>query len=266
MKLKYIILTLFALWMTSCSTPKDVTYLQNIDQLTPSQIEGMRQKYISQICIDDLLNITVTSSDPTVATPFNPPASAYPSQGEEAISASQSMYNYLVDTDGEINFPVLGRIHVAGMNVKQLSMDLETRLKQYIKDPLVNITITNFKVTVVGDVNHPNIFTVKNSRCNILQALGYVGDLRITANRKNVLLIRDNNGKREIARLDLTDPMLINSPYFYLMQNDFIYIEPNDAMQRNSKLSSANQYTITLFSSILSAISVITTVILAISK
>ena len=136
----------------------------------------------------------------------------------------------------------------------------------YVADALVNIQIINYKVTILGEVARPGRLTVPNERISILDALGSVGDLSINANRKNILVVRENNGKKEFARLDITQPDIFTSPYFYLQQNDLVYVEPNNAKKRNSRYSAAQQYSVTVFSSVLSAISVITTVILAITK
>ena len=139
-------------------------------------------------------------------------------------------------------------------------------MSKYVKDVNVNVKSVNYKITVLGEVVRPGTVAVTNDRISVLDALGRVGDLTINANRKNVLVIRDQDGKKEFARLDLTDPAIFASPYFYLTQNDVVYIEPNKAKRKNARYSAAQQYSITVFSSILSAVSVITTVILAITK
>ena len=153
-----------------------------------------------------------------------------------------------------------------GLTKEQLSDKLQKDISQYIQDPLVKVQIVNYKITVMGEVNRPSTISVKNDRISILDAIGQSGDLTINANRKNILLISDINGQKEFARLDLTDPGVFASPYYYLKQNDVVYVEPNSAKKRNARYSQAQQYTITVFSSVLSAISVITTVILAITK
>ena len=264
MRIKLIsVVILFVLLLGACSAPKDV-YLQGVDTLTPEQISQMNQTYTSRISKDDLLAISVTAPDPSVTTPFNPPVFAYAQQGDQPIAASQSMYTYLVDSDGNINFPVLGKIHVAGLSKQELCDELQSKLSKYIENPLVNVQITNYRITVMGEVNRPGTFTIKNDRISILDAFGYVGDLAITANRKNILLIRDNDGQKEFVRMDITDPSLFTSPYFYLRQNDVIYVEPNLAKQRNSRFSQSKQYNITVFSSIISAISVISSMVITI--
>ena len=150
---------------------------------------------------------------------------------------------------------------------KQKSVDkLKSDISKDVKDGNVNVQIVNYKSTVLGEVVRPGTVAVTNDHISVLDALGRVGDLTINANRKNVLVIRDQDGKKEFARLDLTDPAIFASPYFYLTQNDVVYIEPNKAKRKNARYSAAQQYSITVFSSILSAVSVITTVILAITK
>ena len=267
MKCKFIAIAIFfTLLVTACSVPKDVTYFQGVDNLTTEQLEQMSQTYSTKICPDDLLTITVTGWDPTVTTPFNPPVYAYAAQGEVSTVSSQQLRTYLVSKDGYINFPVLGKVKTAGLSKQELSADLQEKIKPYLKDPLVNVQIVNFKVTMMGEVSRPGARSVKNDRLSIVDAIGQVGDLTINANRKNVLVIRDNNGQKEFGRLDMTDPAIFTSPYYYLRQNDVVYVEPNEAKKKNARYSQAQQYSITVFSSILSAISVITTVILAITK
>lgn len=268
MKLKLLFVALFTFLLGACSVPKDVTYFQGIDALTTEQKALMNQTYTTKICPDDLLTITVTAWDPNVVTPFNPPTYAYSStvEGEVTVAPSQSLFTYLVDKEGNINFPVLGKVSVVGLTRVQLSDKLQKDISKYIEDPLVKVQIVNYKITIMGEVSRPSTISVKNDRISILDAIGQSGDLTINANRKNILIIRDINGEKEFARLDMTDPALFASPYFYLKQNDVVYVEPNDAKKRNARYSQAQQYTITVFSSILSAVSVITTVILAITK
>lgn len=266
MRLKLLSATLFVLLLGACSVPKDVAYFQGVDQLSPIQVEAMAQEYNTKIVPDDLLNISVGSSDPSVVTPFNLPVYSYAQQGEDPIAPAGGLYTYSVDKEGNINFPVLGKIHVAGMSKQELSKDLKEKISKYVKDPLVTVQIMNFKVMVLGEVTRPGGLSVNGDRISILDAIGYSGDLTINANRKNILVVRENQGKKEFGRMDITDPAIFTSPYYYLKQNDVVYVEPNMAKQRNSRYSQSKQYNITVFSSILSTISVLTTVILAITK
>ena len=266
MRLTLFFTTLFLLLMGACSVPKDVVYFQGVDALSLSQIEEISQTYNTKIAPDDLLNISVGSSDPSVVTPFNLPVYSYAQQGEDPIAPAGGLYTYAVDKEGNIDFPVLGRIHVAGLTKRELRDELKNKIVKYVKDPLVTVQITNFKVMVLGEVTRPGGLAVKGDRISILDAIGYSGDLTINANRKNILVIREREGKKEFGRMDITDPGIFASPFYYLQQNDVVYVEPNPAKQRNSNYSQSKQYNITVFSSILSTVSVITTVVLAISN
>lgn len=263
MKLKYYLFTFFCGLMCACSTPKDVVYFQGIDSLTTTQLAEMSQNYVTGITYDDLLSISVTAWDPASVTPFNPPVFAYASEGELSVTAAQSLYTYLVDREGYINFPVIGKVYVIGLTRLKLAEKLEEMISKYVENPLVNVQILNFKITVVGEVNRPGPFTIKNDRITILDALGMAGDLPITGNRKNVLVIRDNNGLKEINRLDLTDPAVFASPAFYLKQNDVVYVEPIKNKQR-ARTTSDRQFTMSLLTSIISSVSIITSMVITI--
>ena len=260
------VVVLFVLFLGACSVPKDVAYFQGVDKLTPEEVKEMSLNYSTKICPDDLLTITVTGWDPTVLTPFNPPVYAFAVQGDDKVKPAEQLQSYLVYKDGTINFPILGKIKAAGFSKQELAENLRKDIEKYANGVSVNVQIINFKITLMGEVARPGVVSIKNDRVSILEVLGLVGDLTINANRKNILVVRDNEGVKEFGRIDITDPAIFTSPYYYLKQNDVVYVEPNQAKKRNARYSAAQQYTITVFSSILSAISVITTVILAITK
>ena len=266
MKCKNVFFLCVAFLFASCKTPKDVTYLQGIDILTKEQLAAMNQTYSASICEDDLLTITVTAWDPSVVVPFNPPTYAYSSPGETNISTPQQLQTYLVDQDGKINFPVLGRIKAAGLSKYELSMYLQNEIGKYAEDVMVNIQIVNYKISVLGEVARPGSINVRNDRISILDAIAQSGDLTINGNRKNILITRNNNGAPEVGRIDLTDPAVFTSPYYYLQQNDVVYVEPNNAKKRNANYSSAQQYTLTIVSTIMTGVSVISTIIFALSR
>jgi polysaccharide export outer membrane protein len=226
----------------------------------------MNRNYTSRICPDDLLTITVTAWDPSVVTPFNPPAWAYASQGEVSVTTAVQLHTYLVDTDGNITFPVVGKIQAAGLSKQDFAGRLQNEISRYVKDPLVNVQIVNYKVNIIGEIARPGTLTVQNERLTILDAIGRQGDLTINANRKNILIMRDNDGEKEFGRIDLTDPAIFASPYYYLRQNDVVYIEPNKPKQRNYNVTQSQTFTVSILSTILTTVSVITTVIVALSK
>lgn len=266
MKGKLLPIVCFLSLLGACSVPKDVAYFQGIDRLTAADLERMNQTYATVVAADDLLTITVTAWNTTVVMPFNPPPFAYMPQGETSVAADSKLTTYLVDKEGYINFPVIGKVRAAGLTKEQLTDELQTQVRKYVDGAMVHVQIVNFKITVLGEVSRPGSINIRNDRVSILDALGMVGDLTINANRKNILIVRDNNGRKEYGRLDVTNPEVFASPYFYLKQNDVVYVEPNNAKKRNANYSSAQQYTLTIISTILTAASVITTVVVALRK
>lgn len=251
----------------SCKTPKNISYFQGIENLTQEQEDAMNQVYNSKICNDDVLIINVTSPDRETAAYFNPPPYAYymPGESEIGISAeTQNLYTYLVDEDGYINFSVLGRIKIAGLTINEANRMMEELIKPSVPSVLVNITIANFKVGVIGEVVRPNTYSIKSSRVSVLDLIAMAGDLTIVGDRRDVLLLRDNNGIKERIHMDLTDPAIFASPYYYLQQNDIVYVRPNKAQKRNSMYSNENNFKISMFSAIFSAVSVISTTVLSI--
>ncbi len=181
---------------------------------------------------EDLLRITVHSSDPVAAQPYNVeniqgsnPATAFQVQSQQGNQLELFM-GYFVDQEGFIDFPGLGRIQVKGLTLDAAKLKIYELLLPYLKDAVVNIRILNFKVTVTGEVNLPGIIKLTNKRVSLLEAIGQAGDLTQYANRTNILVVREQDGNREYARINLQSAEVFKSPYFYLQQNDFIYIEP----------------------------------------
>ncbi len=226
----------WVLLMSSCTTSKDITYLQNVDELsstTLSQTAGIPDQVVMP---GDLLDITVMATDRAAVQPFNRRVVDYTRAVGTALNSDELNF-YLVDNNGYIDMPVLGRIYVQGMTKSQLEDYVRGQIHpKYIHEvPAVTVRFENFRISVLGDVKSPDTYVIPNERVNILEAIALAGDLNITGRRDNVLLVRTNaDGTRTTVRLDLKDKDLIISPYFYLQQNDVIYVEPN-----NSKASTA---------------------------
>ncbi len=268
MKLKiYLSICLCAL-LVACSVSKDIVYFQGVDSLTPEQLKEMSQTYSTKLTYDDLLSITVANWDPASVTPFNPPVFAYPAtEGEQPIIASQTLYTYLIDKEGNIEFPVLGKIHAEGLTKEELAAQLQSMIAKYVKDtPLVKVQLLNFKVTMLGEFNRPGSYTIKSDRVSILDVIGMAGDLPLTANRKNILVIRENNGTKEIHRLDITNPDIFTSPCFYLKQNDVVYAEPIKTKQKAARTNSDRSFFMSLATSIISSVSSIVAIIISLSN
>ncbi len=221
---------------TSCASRKDLIYFQD-EHITKGIANSEPQELIYKT--DDLLTIDVSALDPDAVRPFNLPAVSY---NADVISAQGNlkMQTYLIDYDGNIEFPVLGTIKMAGLTRTQATAMLKKRLTEYIKDPIVNIRLANFTVTIIGEVASPGTFTIQDERITLLEALGLANDLTIYGQRKNVFLIREVDGQKRFEKIDLTSVNVINSPLYYLQQNDVIYVEPNNAKIRQSSFNQNN--------------------------
>jgi len=236
--MKKIILCLLALTtMWGCKSEKDILYLQDIsDNMTQQDTKG----YNTSILPDDLLSIMVNSKDRELTVPFNLPMVSYQmGSNTNGISSSQKILGFLVDSDGYIDYPILGKIKVAGLTRSQLKDKIKSELisKGYIKDPIVTIQFLNFKISVLGEVNHPGTFDVNGDRMTIFQALGKAGDLTIYGRRDKVTVIRELQNKRYIATLDLRSAKIFDSPFYYLRQNDIVYVAPNKTKAGQSTIN-----------------------------
>lgn len=244
-----VVLMLF----NSCGSRKNMIYLQN----DSTQINTLYEQYVPKIQVNDILTIAVTAADPKVTVPFNSISAM--STGNMAQSVDMALRpTYTVDSNGDITMAMLGKVHVLGLTRIQAIEKIRTELEQYIKDPGVNMNFNNFRVSVLGEVAKPGSFIIPTERVTILEALSMAGDLTIRGVRQNVLLIREVDGQKTMHRLDLTKQNTLNSPYYYLAQNDVIYVEPNKAQINNSKLGANSNIIISIASLLITVISVLT--------
>ena len=259
--------------LSACKTNQKVVYLQNAGQQISYNDTSVALIPDALLKVGDLLTITVNSATPEAALPFNLPLiptmggmNSY-SQSNASASAggigSGSLQNYLINNRGEINFPVIGKIHALGMSKIELSDYIEKQIyPRYIKEePIINIRFANFKVSVLGEVNKPGICNIDNEQVSILEAIALSGDLTIYGRRDNILLIRENNGKRITVRIDLRDKRLIESPYYFLQQNDILYVQPNGPKSRSSALGVAETLSISVVGTLISLTSLIVTLL-----
>jgi polysaccharide export outer membrane protein len=214
-----------AIWLASCTNMKKVAYLNNINETEITNAVNNLEPVIQK---NDLLSVTVTSPNATASQPFNTAVTV--STQTIGYTFTQAS-GYLVDQDGFIDMPMLGRIKAAGLTKHQLKESITKVLvdNKYLLYPVVSVRYLNFKVTVLGEVARPMVVNVPDEKINILEALGFAGDLTIYARRDNVALIREEKGNRIVKRLDLNSGNLLSSPYYYLMSGDIIYVEPNKA-------------------------------------
>ncbi|PQA52720.1 sugar transporter [Siphonobacter curvatus] len=192
----------------------------------------MAQQYTPRVQVGDVLSITVSSLNPEASAVFNLPESQAMIQGQGlTASANPLAYQpgYVVNRDGSIDFPMLGKVPVAGKTSSEVNAYLKDKLKAYLKEPAVNVRNVNFRISVLGEVNHPSLFLINNEQVTLLQALSMANDLTIYGKRENVLVIREENGKKTFARLNLNRRDFFSSPYYYLHPNDIVYVEPNQA-------------------------------------
>ena len=253
MKTRNFILPLLAIIMlTSCGSRKNIVYFQDepISDVITSEPKQLIYKP------DDIITINVSALDPETVRPFNLTlvAGGAPTNNPLNAQAGLQQQSYLVDYDGNIEFPVLGTLKVAGLTRTELTDMLTQMISEYAKDPIVNIRLANFTVTILGEVRNPGTFTIQDERITVLEALGLADDLTIFGKRKNVLLIREVDGKKKFAKIDLTSINSVNSPVYYLQQNDVIYVEPNTAKVRASTYNQNNAI-------LISAIGTLTTII-----
>lgn len=181
--------------------------------------------YEIRIQPDDLLQINISAEDPTITAPFNLNPTNIIGEGGQGASKS-AVNDYLVDADGYIDFPELGKLKLSGMTRSEVLALFKKKISAYIKNPIITVRLQNFKVAVQGEVNGPGILTVASDRITLIEALTQSGDLKLTANRKNILVIREIDGVKSYFRVDVTKADFINSPYYYLAQNDVVYVEP----------------------------------------
>lgn len=221
--------------ITSCVSREEIAYFQNMQEIDLKINASINNLEIKP---NDLITITVNAYDLAAAQPFNlPVVGVRAGQDMEAtmsVNGQPQLQPYLVDSEGLINFPELGRIKVEGMTRIDLAEDLQEQLSEYVDKPIVNVRIVNFQVSVLGEVNRPGTFTVTDEYLTVPKALGLAGDMTIYGKRKNVMVVREEDGSKSHAYLDLTQAEVLNSPYYYLKQNDVVYVEPNRAQRQSS--------------------------------
>ena len=264
MRLKhFILIATTGIFLAGCSSYKKVPYMQ--DPETVNTYGKEIPLYDAKIMPKDLLSITVNTTDPKAAAPFNLTVQTPLNAAIANINTTTqpSLQQYLVNNQGEIDFPVLGRLKVGGMTKNEAEALIRESLKPYLKEtPIVTVRMANYKISVLGEVTRPGTFTVSNEKVNVLEALAMAGDMTVYGVRDNVKLIReDAEGKRQIVMLDLTKSDIVLSPYFYLQQNDILYITPNKTKAKNSEIGNTTSVVISATSILVSIASLIATLV-----
>lgn len=235
------LIALLTMAMVSCTSYKNVPYLQDAEKVNEAvQTEIL---YDAKIMPKDLLTVVVSCTDPELATPFNLTVpTPYSLNAQNSYTTSQpALQTYLVDNEGCISFPVLGTLKLGGLTKREAERLIIEKLKPYLKEtPIVTVRMMNYKISVIGEVNRPGSFVISNEKVNLLEALAMAGDMTVYGLRDNVKLIReDANGKQHIFTLNLNKAETILSPYYWLQQNDVVYVTPNKAKAKNSDIGSS---------------------------
>lgn len=228
------------LMLSSCGSTKNVAYFQNADSISYA---ASKMLYEAKIMPKDELTITVITTDPKAAIPFNLAVSQTIGTGGQLSSSGGTLQGYLVDNSGNIEFPVVGTLHVGGLTKNQAENLIKSKVKPYLaeqENPIVTVRMGSYHVSVLGEVTKPGVIYAPQEKMSVLEALAQCGDLTIYGKRDNVLLIRqDAEGEKHTYRLNMNDANIINSPYYYLQQNDIIYVEPNKVKAQNSAIGSS---------------------------
>lgn len=252
-----------SLYFSSCSTPKNITYFRDIPDSAKKTMVDQTTFYTPQIQPDDILQVTIQTLDPSSTALLNQEGTATWSVANNTISqgastgSSSSVSGYLVDKDGYVVLPLIGKMLVKGKSTDVVRDEIRAKAAEYYKDPVVNVRFVNFKITVLGEVTRPAAYIMPNEKVSILDALGMAGDLTIYGKRENILLIRDSGQKKEFIRFNINDSRMFSSPYFYLRQGDVVYVEPNKAKVASTDVARTRNFTIAV--SLLSLLVVLAT-------
>ena len=248
---KIYLLLAVAAALCSCTTAKQILYFQDIQD---RELGQLTKEYEATIKKDDRLAILVSGADKSVTAPYNLTiAEIGPTSSN--TEPERSTLSYLVDSEGNIEFPILGKIHVEGMTRNQLVEYLTQEIGKDVKDPIVYVSFKNYKITVMGEVKAPGTYTFDSEKVSILQALGRAGDLALTAKRDGIILLREIDGVQKHFTINLKNSDILESPYFYLQQNDVLYV-PASSMRIASATAATN-----LWSAALSAVTTTVSVV-----
>lgn len=248
-----IAVILMAMLLASCGSTKNVAYFQNSDF-----IDGEQSSYLydARILPKDQLTITVSTTNPDAAVPFNLTVPTPYNTNTRSTSSQAMLQSYLVDNQGYIQFPIVGALKVGGLTKSEAEQLIQTKIRHYMnaeETPIVTVRMSSYSISVMGEVAHPGTFLVQREKISILEALAQAGDLTIYGVRDKVKLIReDANGRKEFHTLNLNDANIISSPYYYLQQNDIVYVEPNKVKARNSNVGTTTSLWFTSVSILIS--------------
>jgi polysaccharide export outer membrane protein len=269
---KLIIASIFliSIIISSCSTPKNITYFNDVSDTVQKRLVDQATYTTPAIQPDDILQVTIQTMDPSSTSMLNQqnisswPAGGTTNAGNSSVPVPGLSTNpanvsgYVVDKNGFVVLPLIGKVQVAGMTTDKVRDEITAKATEFYKDPIVSVRFANFKVTVLGEVTRPSTYIMPNEKVTLLDAISMAGDLTIFGKRENVLLIRDAGAnKKEFVRFNLNDSKIFSSPYFYLHQGDVVYIEPNKSKVSSTDMAQTRR--ISIYASVLSVLIVIAT-------
>lgn len=259
MKKHLLFFTVITLIITSCQSYKTVPYLQDTERV--NLVQQQRTLYDALIAPKDLLMIVVSCTTPELAAPFNLTIASNSNIMQTVTTSQPTLQQYLVDNQGCIDFPILGKLHIGGLTKGEAEKVIVEKLKPYLKEPpIVTVRMTNYKISVMGEVARPGTFTISNEKVNILEALAMAGDMTVYGMRNNAKLVReDSNGRQQIITLNLNEADIILSEHYYLQQNDILYITPNKTKARNSNIGSSTSIWVSATSILVSLVGIMVT-------
>ena len=263
--MRYLVYLVLAFLIVGCGPQRDLVYFSNLEEEDINRPDSIENGPSITIQPDDLLSITVNSLSVESNTLFNQGViGTLGSSMSGGTTGSTAIEGYLVDNEGYINFPVIGRIHLGGLTKGAATDTIRNILnRDYVKDPTVNIRYLNFTVTVVGEVENPMPYIVETEKINVVEAIAMAGGMTTVGKRENVLIIREQDGVRTLLRVNLNDKEALNSPDYYLQQNDIIYVEPDSYKAATASLTRTNiQFVLSLTLAALT----ITTLVIALSN
>ena len=268
MKSRLLIMLVASVMLFSCKTNKEnnLAYFHNLNDIPSGVLPNPQSSYPIVVQPDDELIVAVTSAVPEATAAYNLPLENPATRNALRMATQPRTQTYIVDKQGDIMLPLLGRIHVAGKTTEQIANEVTAMVAKDVKDPYVKVDIVNFTVDVMGEVRVPQRVVAERQHFTVLDALATCNDLTEYGKRDRVYVIRNENGERTYHRLDLTNSEVFSDPYFYLRQNDIVYVEPNQIRIDNSKYNQNNAFKLSVTSTIVSGVSVIASLIIALTR
>lgn len=261
-----VALSMLCMVVVSCTTTKDnnLAYFKDLAASAAGTLPEGPEREI-RLVTDNELAISISSAQPEATAMYNVPLGNPATRGVISTQGQPRLLTYIIDRQGNIELPVIGTLHVQGLTTSEVTDIIKKRVSENVHDPYVRVELLGFHVNVMGEVKSPHRIYVQSQRYSVLDALAEAGDLTEFAKRDAVTVIREQNGQKTYQRLNLADSQIFSSPYFYLQQNDVVYVEPNTIKIDNSKYNQNNAFKLSVISTVVSAASVIASLVIALT-